>query len=273
MNLIKSSLDGLNSLVGGYYAKNRMSIFSKPMVGKTLFLLQEAFWIAKTTGKKVLFIDTEVDKELFINIWADKFEKRFSVKRDRIIIKELRDIYLLLDFHGVKIKVNISKRKGKLTADKVDEVKIEDSEIFKLIGKRRVGTVIYDSVTDPFKKEFGAGTANLPARSSVLGFLYNHIDKLIDKKGVTVITSHHLSKNPTNPSSEETMTGGDSIYYSSKIILQLKGFRSVNLKDYRMLILVRYPDRPKFEDVTYLKYGDEGVVDVSKEEVDELRRS
>jgi len=271
MNLIKSNLEGLNSLVGGYDKKNRMSIFSKPMVGKTLFLLQEAFWIAKTTGKKVLFIDTEGDKDLFLDVWSSKFEERFGIKRDRIIVKEVRDINPIMEFHGVKIKVNISKKGSKLTVNKIEEVEIEESELSKIVGKRRIGTVIYDSITASFK-EFGTGTPNLPARADVMGFLYNRIDKLIDKKKVTVITSHHLSKNPTDPRAEERMKGGDSIYYTSKVILQLKKFRTDKLENYRMLVLVRYPNKPKFSDVRYLRYDDNGVVDVSKEEMDKLRK-
>jgi len=271
MNLIESNLDGLNSLVGGYDKKNRMSIYSKPMVGKTLFLLQEAFWIAKTTGKKVLFIDTEGDKDLFMNVWSSRFEKRFGIKRDRIVVKEVRDINPIMEFHGVTIKVNISKKGSKLTANKIKEIEIENSELSKLIGKRKIGTVIYDSITASFK-EFGTGTPNLPARSDVMGFLYNRIDKIIDKKKVMVITSHHLSSNPADPFSEERMKGGDSIYYYSKVILQLKEFGGRGLKDYRMLILIRYPDKPKFSDVTYLRYCDEGVFDVTKEEIDELKK-
>ena len=268
VEIIHSDLNAINDLIEGFDKSNIISLYANPYTGKTLLALQESYYLAKKTGKNVLYIETEGGTNRFISRWDSKLKQKYNIKKEEtpIILQCKREILDLLEFHGIKLTIDITK-KGKTTVIKLEEAKVMPIE--KIIQKENIGVIIYDSFTEPFRA-FGSASQGLPARSDTVGYLFEAILKLIDKYHLTVITLNHASLNPTNPFAPAEMRGGSVIRYLSKIILYLESFRGVKLANYRKLHIIRYPDKAAWSQTTYLKYTDDGIRDANIDEIKEI---
>ena len=269
MKLIKSSLGAINSIIEGYDTENICSIYAPSTTGKTLLLVQEAYCLAKATKKKVLFLDSEGGIKRFLAKWGEIFINKYEAKESDIVTELARSPEKLLELHGVNIELAISDKGHKMSGVKVKEIEFEKIPIVKLIKQKKIGTVIYDSMTAPFEK-FGTRTVNLAARSDVQGYLFTKMLEIMDRSGVIVLVSHHSSINPQKPFDIAKIKGGSGVWYHSKIIIYLERFKGNRLANYRKIHLVRFPNKASWSVKHFCEYTDDGIVDISDEEMQNI---
>ncbi|RKY98978.1 MAG: hypothetical protein DRQ10_06850, partial [Candidatus Hydrothermota bacterium] len=112
-NAIPSSIPLFNSIFGGYAHSELTAIYGVPMAGKSLFLLQEAYYFL-SQGYRVIWVDTEGGIKQMHSAWADKLRSRFQVpNRKHINFFIIRSPIRFMQFlTGYDIHIEYGKKTG-----------------------------------------------------------------------------------------------------------------------------------------------------------------
>ncbi|MHA1333238.1 MAG: AAA family ATPase [Candidatus Odinarchaeia archaeon] len=262
--LVKSSLEAVNKMIGGYPTKIPVGLYGRTMVGKTIFAIQEATKIASELGGNVLYIGTEGGEELFINEWLPSFNERFGCNV-KFSLLQARNIVSLLRLHGFEIELRIT---GKIDVRLLGQC---ENVINKVISNnsKNIKVVVYDSITNPLKTAFPSERINYPARASALNMLMNSIHDIAINNDVAVLMIHHASFDPTLTKGQAggvlrpRIASGDAITYNTKILLCLIQ-TSTKITNLRKIYLVRYFNKPEWSESAFVEIRDDGFWDVVK---------
>lgn len=263
----KSSLDDLNEKFGGFLYSNDgcVSLYAKYGTGKTLFQIQESYFLS-SLGVRTLLIDTEGGALSMIARWKNVFEKRFNVSSKNIFIEQKKSLESLMEYLGYKVSVVFKaadKRgeKGKLefrVINTIDRPKIEED-----IKTYDINMIMVDTVSSPIRQAFTSEQQNFPARASATALIYGKLLRLQDEKDVGLLTTHQAEYNPMDlygTIESVKIRGGEVPMYYSKRVLFMDARDKKDLVNYRRLWIVRMEDRPKFSEVIPLKITDAGFV-------------
>jgi RecA/RadA recombinase len=296
MKYIKSSIEGLNEVYGGflYNSDEIVAIYGKPQVGKTLFCLQEAV----ASGKNVLYIDTEGGFKGMAQKWYDIFRERFKAKGS-IFLESCRTLDALTEFFGFKTRVVFKvaddekekeekgDKKEKKVPNTVEEKvamlkaaerkqlnekgkmefrvieRYENALVDGWIKEKNIGFVILDSISAPIRVLMPEERQNLPARATAMALLMGKLVSLQHKYNVCVLVTNHASFDPTDmysnrDSTSPTMRGGISVHHFSKRIIYMDERRGKDYRDYRRLWIMRIEDEPRAGAVVGVKIDDAG---------------
>jgi len=282
MRRITSSLNAINSLIGGYESGLLTAFFGPPMSGKSTLLCQEAFYFSQFFGS--LFIDTEGGLINLLNAWKNVFEKRFNTQADiveiisaaenekirykfnpenfnntPIFIINLRAVKKLLEFFGVLCDIEVSKT-GKYSF----RYKGVCSSLCKeLLENFNVKMIVIDSLTNPINV-FSGGLVNYPARADAEKLLFKEFQNICDEYSPYFIITHHMTRDPQNPYSVPDIPGGKVIRHNTKISLYLEIPKSRRYRDYRRLWLDRYFDKPRLSEKRIIVITNRGFFDADK---------
>jgi len=264
---VKSYLNSITDIVGEFKPHNIYSIYGDAMVGKTLYLLGEAFNLA-SQGMRVIWIDTEGGFNEFYNRWAGVFKQRFGYKDD-IMYVWLMAYSDVMRYFGFDVSVDYNK--DKLSVLVHGEVKKGENTIYDVVGQKKNYVIIIDSMSSIFRLQFGSNTQNFPARADAMSLLIYALSRFMAKTDGFVITSNHESINPTNPYlAHGEMRGGNVVKYYSKFILYFEKRDKKALSNYRKIWGVRIPDKPDWSIYRWAKITNNGYEDSSDAEVEKV---
>ncbi len=265
--LVKSDLENINSLIEGYDTQIPLAVYGVAKTGKTLFGIQESFWLMKQTGKNALFFSTEIGIDRYVEKWEPVFREKFKVPDTlKFIIKECPPqdghLVLILKEFGKHLKMEMSEH-GKVD---ISFLKRDDeSPIEKLITKENIGILVIDSLTKPFKSEEFAGVLkNLPSRATGVTIWLNAIHTLTLKHKLLTFVTHHASLDPTKPYALAYMTGGSDINYDFKIQIYMEQSKSLQYSNMRWVHLVRFLNVKEWAKKTRLWVDNGGYKDVDE---------
>lgn len=267
----------IDEMVGGKISNDVVyAIYGESQVGKTITTLNLVYSLSEKLKEKgvnsnILLIDTEGGLHRFVDAWDAKLRARFDAGDVHLVVK--RTIFSLMKFHGVDIELKTSD-KGKMTL--MLKGISTPSIIEELIEKHKIGIVVYDSLTAPLRI-FPSAQENFPVRSDVTGLLLARILDLIEKYGVFVFITHHVSMNPANPYAQPGVRGGSIVKYLSKAIFYIeragKGSAGRGKRaNYRKIWLVRWFDKADWSEMRWFKITDVGVEDVTPKEIEAITR-
>lgn len=265
---IPSSLENINTLFEdkAYNSDQIFTVYGKSGVGKSYFLLQEAYYFT-TLGYNVLYIDTEGGAIGMMKKKLPYFEKRFGKRNGDIFWKiDAKQAKDLAKYFGYDITFKLKKKKGdkkasgkiELSVNSIDEL----PEIENDIVKYKINIVIIDSISSPTKIFSTSKSQNLPARDDYTSLLYTTLISLQSKYNVIVMISAHASFNPTDPYHQiAEVRGGGTVHYFGKRIVYIDKRQSSKYSDYRRFWLKR-GEAKSFNKATVLKIDEDGYHDV-----------
>lgn len=265
MNGIRSRLKIVNEN-GGWLKKQINSIYAPSMAGKSLLMIDEAYW-QLSNDVKVVILDTEGGVDVMLEKWDKVMRDKYNVqdKRKKIKVLETRSFEGFMEMLGKDVKRRSSK-KGKFTIEYVGEKKaplrnyLQDGSI-----------LVIDSFTSPFRVGFPSSTENLPARADAMGLAIDGLFKIVEEKDVAIVLLHHASLNPTNPyENVGVIRGGNTVMHFSKTLYYLQPQRKKVLKNVRKMYGVRMLNKPSWEEYMWLYYSDNGVSLIKEEDVEKL---
>jgi hypothetical protein len=298
--IIKSSCENINSLlkIGGYPTRTLIGIFGPSGSAKSILCWQEAFFFLKQSQKNVLYFGTEGGEEMYPQLWFSRWKERFALKSEdlqRVYVLSMRDIQKILELHGyiVRIKREYSGKLDVLTTG-LNLKKYEKEGKFKgaylspieeFVVNNNVGMIIVDSISNPIDLEFsGGGYLDFPARAGITSKWLNVLQRIASRMDVLILTVYHHSVRPGSEPDLSTLKdvpkikGGEITEYNLKIILYLHNSPLSSLEDIsalselRRMYLVRFFDEAKWAASASLMINDTGIYDISKDEIDILRK-
>jgi len=267
-NAVPSSIPLINSIFGGYAYSELTAIYGVPMAGKSLLLLQEAYYCL-SQGYRVVWIDTEGGISRMHEAWADKFRSRFRVpNRKHIDFITIRSPIRFLRFlTGYDVQIEYGKKTG-LTIK--GRLKKKDNDLLSKHVRDNT-LIIIDSFTQPFRLGFSSDSQNLPARASAMAFALSGLYDIMDSHSNTAaITTVHASLNPTNPYERANPHGGNTILYNAKAVMLLDIPKSKKLSDFRRLIAVRTPYAKSWTKLFWLQIQSDGYHQVDPSKIQEI---
>ena len=274
---LSSSLKPLNDVFGGnvYPSRSIFSVYAKPNVGKTLFLLQESFYFL-SQGYNILYIDTEGGVAEKLIAWKDIFKERFGKPKGSIKFKVMRRLEDIMYYFGYKVISRYVSADKKGTKGKHEFQVIEtllEPPIDKEIKENKISVVIIDSVSSPFRTAFQiSAQQNHPAKSDAMAIFYDSLLALQDKYDVFILTSHHASVNPANMYNViPRMRGGDTPVFYSKRIFALDRREKKGQKHYRRFWLVRADGFEDFSVIVFSKIDYLGYRELTDNEKEGIR--
>lgn len=250
-----SSLKALNFLVGDEFYSNAFvsAVYGEPKVGKTLLLVQDAFYLA-SQGANVLFLDTEGSLEM-IRKWKGVFEARFG-KKGKLFYDKALTMESLLKKVGLQCEVIRKEKKSEFRV-----VNVGKSEI------KGVDYVLIDSISAPFR-ELTSNQQDFPVRADAMGNLMLGLMRLMEEEGCGVMMSVHASFNPANPfDTKAKMRGGSVVEYFTKRVIYVDKREAKELSDYRRIWLVRGEDEREWSRAVAVKISELGFEDITSEEM------
>lgn len=272
---IKSSLDSLNNLYGGYlYSSDIMVVlYAKYDVGKTILSLQEAFYAA-SVGHNVLIIDTEGGTKEKIAAWKDAFFRRYK-KKGNIFFESKRTLESLSEYFGKKVKVMFEQAdkkgdKGRMDFRVIQSVK--EPEIDIAVKDNKIDFIILDSLSDPIRKAIPNAKQNNPAKDSASSQLLGKLLNIQERLGTSLLVTAHASFDPANQYAmveDVQARGGSTFRHSAKRVLYMDKRQMQGLQDYRRVWMVRGENEPSLSAIQGVKYTDAGVIESDKG-IDEL---
>lgn len=291
MRFWKTGCSVLDELLGGGIPHQEVTgIFGSPEVGKSWLvhqiaatMLSQAEESDKYDDQGLLIVDTEVSGGMMVHEYMnDIFQERFGNEKTPEIyfaddLKELLKLFHL----DIGFKQGDSGKIEKLMLTERDGRKNPPYDLKSVDGRKKDWfAVIIDSLSRPLKGEVGTQTKNLPARADIVNRIYHELQMIARKGDTSVVSTYHVTSNPTQQADMGRPTGGDNVFYNTKFLVQLFGYAPKKARD-------RYPDRdfgdakalriyrhPLKKDYERLKYypvyqvKDYGFVDV--DEYDEL---
>ena len=232
------------------------NLIGSSKIGKSLFCIQCSSLFSITTGKPVLYIDTEaalISEEVQKRILGF-FNKRFNGEAS-IDFVDIRDLTSFADFLGLNIKILPTETGKRLDAMIQYSTVTEESPIFELIKDVGYGMLVIDSFSALIKRAVPVPPQqNFPARAAIINVLFGRLDEVVSKLRIPCIAVNHISIAPDNPYSKGRLYGGSAMFYNSKLILQILGGKDQNKRRFR---LVYMPGRTEEEIEIELKrnYG------------------
>jgi len=254
--LINPSIPELTSLFPGYIEGVPVAWYGEGEAGKSIFMLQEASWIAKCIGKNILIVGTEGGEDILKDMWFPVFSKRFDSTQECYVL-DAQSMEELLKVFGKKVEIKTSD-KGK--AD-IIVTGTCDNKVSKLVTAHEIGIVIIDSLTMPFRTEFAGGRMNFAGRADAQCLILGEVRRL-SRKGVFALVSHHATVDPTNPYAKPAITGGKNILHNFKISLYIQKSKSTNIDKMRIrkLYLTRFFNKQGWREFAKIQLVDEGFV-------------
>ncbi|MGI0057752.1 MAG: hypothetical protein ACREAK_10335, partial [Nitrosarchaeum sp.] len=253
---IKSGLKAISELIGEYNREAIHAIYGASQVGKTTLGMQLLYEASEMLQQDVLFYDTEGGAKEFIKLWDGVLRKRYP-KAKEIHVRMYRNWKDILKDHG-KTATPRTSDTGKmdvLVTEEKDPSPLED-----FIVKKKIGMILYDSITMPMKT-FGSARQNFPARNYAQTLWLSSMIDIIDRHNCIIFASHHASKDPALPYAAEEMTGGSAVQYFSKILFYMKKWRAKGATAYRTIKLQRYFNKAPNEFEMLLKITANGYID------------
>ncbi len=249
-----SSLQGINNLISQYYPILH-AYYASPGTGKTLLMLQEAHYASVSANRLSIYLDTEGGAEIMYMRWREKFDNRFGKGEVRVFT--LTDLHSLLKALGYEVE--LSKKSGVVNFEKVEKI----STIFDCLGFDPA-MVILDSMSKVLKTTFTGDRRNFGPRAQAINYICSSLADEAYKAEIPVIVTHHASKDPAG-GKKPAMYGGDAAKYEFKVVLYLqKKPGHENIID---VYLTRYFDKESWKHKATVMVTDEGVVDVTQEEL------
>jgi len=265
-----SSVKSLNDMMNGYaYTSDEIvALYGMSNTGKTLFALQEAFYLA-SKGEVVLFIDTEGGIRSFAQGWAPTFIKRFGDIKGDIFFEHRATIESLFEYFGDRVQI-VFKSAKKDSKGKVEMRLIEsiDSALLKTIEDNNISFLVVDSISAPIRAAVPASQENYPTRSDLTARLFSWLVRAQEQHDIGVLVLNHASINPANPyaGSYASIRGGTVVKHYSKRIIYLDRREARAFKSIRRFWLVRMENKPDWSDVALAEITDEGYKSLSFDE-------
>ena len=246
----------VDSLLGGGIPLGTItSIFAEPGTGKTLLSAQIALSTIKETGKEIIVVETEGNREQDYLQLLFKFKDRWGLTEEEITSKinfqtvlgdyDNQAIVTLLKMVGYQATMERSKKGDKYTV-RFDNCKpiLTDKEL------KSSSIIIIDSLTKPIKASIGHKTQNLPARADMIARFFDRLVQMSTKYEIGVVINHHASVNKAQLFGRDfgRIYGGDEVYYNSKYVLLLldsdMSARTKYGKGARRVSLIKHPFNP-----------------------------
>ena len=258
-----SPLENLDYLFDGYAftSEEIFGLFGQPQTGKTLLAFQTAYYLT-SKGYNVLYIDTEGSLTGFARVWFPRLEERYGPLEDRDMeVKVLKSLPELLQYFGYKNPRIIVK--GEKYEFHVDDV-IRPAPVEEDIKRLRIDFLILDSITAPLRV-FPTRQQNFPSRADAIASIMSQLLYLQGAYNIGILTTHHSSKNPTNPYDIwERVVGGQVLRYYIKRLVNIKPYNKQD-PDVRKLWLLRGEGERMFGRVSVVKITKQGYIDLPKE--------
>jgi len=263
-----SSIQGINEMfIGGAYSSKLISgIFGLPEIGKSLYCIQEAYWLI-SKGYKVLFVDTEGSLESQLDTWEPIFMERFGINdeiiNDNFLIEDqYRKLDKLMTYLGYKTKVRMKGSKVVIDCDELrDDRKKYNSEFEKDIYENKVDFIIFDGLSNPIRLAFPSDIQNNPAKSFAEGKIIEKLSEMQDKYRLGCLMTLQATFNPANPYDNGVhLRGGLSVRYNVKRILSITKREKKGLEDIRQVWMVRGETGKPMSNMTFMKYTDLGII-------------
>jgi KaiC/GvpD/RAD55 family RecA-like ATPase len=256
----------VNDWIGEYPSEVLIGFFGEARAGKTIFLLQEAYYNLKEGN--VLIIDTEFDKKEFIKVWDSRFRKRFGIDSGDVYVGTFSNMDELFKFIGMNVKFTVEKD-GKITVNYIGNVK---NDLEEMISKKKIKVVIVDSVTELFSTEFPGGLKNFPARKDAESLFFLNLLKLAYKHKLYMFGTHHVSLGLLRYA-KPIMKGGSEIRHLFKLWFYLEHTQhtKTSLQGLRRIYLVRNFKHLDWSKEQMIILRDDGFHEISKEEVEKLK--
>ena len=268
-----SSIEGINELFigGGYSSKLITGIFGLPEIGKSLFCIQEAYYLI-SKGYKVLFIDTEGSLESQLDTWEPIFMERFgiddnTVNENLLIEDRYRKLENIMTYLGYKSKVKMKGSKVVIDCDELrDERKKYNYEFEKDVEKNKIDFIIFDGLSNPIRLAFPSDIQNNPAKSFAEGKIIEKLSEMQDRYKIGCLMTLQASFNPANPYNNDVhLRGGLSVRYNVKRILSITKREKRGLEDIRQVWMVRGETGKPMSNMKFMKYTDLGILDLDAE--------
>lgn len=264
----KSNLEAMNDLFSGepYNSDQIFAIYAESETGKTLFLMQEAYYLT-TQGYNVMWLDTEGGFIEFLNDWYEVMESRFGEQQGMLDWQPVNGTKHLLEFFGYNVEM---KTDGKVDLNIKKAEKLEDTEIYKTMKKNKIDFIILDSITDPLRA-FMSKQQDYPAKADCAGLIFRTLKLLMTEFKCPVVTTNHASFNPANPFEVHAkLRGGSTVYYYSKKIVYIDKRAKKDLDMFRRFWLVRSANEKSWSRVTGGKVDDLGYNDITDDQLDDI---
>ena len=272
-----------NVMNGGVPLGTPVGFYGIQNIGKSLLATQTAIRFA-SEGYDVIYLDTEAFYQLDedwnrITGW---FIKRWNLDesvRDRIHLKQMRDLFALGRYFGIEFQIvqeqarisamaKFPKKWGEKDTKVTHQSQnwITYSQAYKdLISLDKPGLVIIDSITVPIKSKIASTTQNFPARASLLQTLLDVALVTANEFNIGFIVTNHGTKNPMGYG-VQPWGGANMIYYVKRWIGLLDGLkadREVYGEQVRRVYRYRWPGLMEIMSRVLLA-KDTGYIDVGQ---------
>lgn len=272
-----SSLENVNEAFGGkmYSSTSLISIYGKSKVGKTLFLLQDAYYLA-SLGYNVLYIDTEGASEEMIATKFPIFETRFGkLKGDVFFSPDQKDLESLAKYLGYDVLINLKTKKDEGGKLEFAVLNIDDvAQIEKDIISKKIDVIMLDSITAPLSVFQTSKQQNLPARSDCIALILRSLIKLQNKYNVAIANTGHATFNPADMYAKlADIIGGRLLHHYSKRMVYIdtregKGpLPAKGTGSLRRFWIARYANIQSFSLCPIAEITDIGYIPVTDEKV------
>lgn len=258
MALLKSDLEAVNKLIGGWPSGIPVNLFGAFMSGKTLLTLQEAYYIVSQRGGEITILDGDGGADVFWNQWKDVFTLKYGVEPKVNIIPSGNEMMFL----GASQKVPYMKMRIFEAFGVNARVKMGEKCEFEAVGISKpqipdnTTVLVIDSFSQPMKDCFH-GVQSFGGRAGAENMLFGLIKSwLFDHPDSFCFVNCHQSANPLT--GEVTIAGGSPVIQNSKVSLYLDKIKG---KSYAKLWVFRYPNVEPWSKYEWLRYSDLGVSD------------
>lgn len=278
---IPSSLDCINEMFEDDLYNNNEAValagFTK--LGKSLFAVQESIYLA-SNGYNVLYLDTEGSAQSMIEKWSKALGERFDSGKDGTLVlpQSFLDYKQLCRFLGWDVEISWEKKKPELLVKE----EFKEKEINKIVAEKKIDIIIVDSITS-ILKVVPASRQNFPTRAGLADIIFSSLNRVMDTYGTSVLTTHHISKDPVNPFpsvEDNIISGGAPVFYNSKRVMLIdrrehNGKPKKDVKNYRRFWLIRDENHDEYSRVAIAKITNSGYhsVDDPEEAETDLTKS
>jgi len=281
---MKSGIESIDRVIDDVFpAYEPISIFGRPLTGKTVFSLQTAWWIISQRGGSVLYCDIDGGGDLMLRVWKPIFDARFGfTDPDAVQVHYLpmmavrqypkgnvKHIYLdlpIFALFGIRARVEVSEG-GKATYVPEGVCKAE------ILNYPDARVLIIDTWSELTKRCF-TGMASFEGRARATSQLYGELRNFAlkrqqEKNEIFIFILHHASIHPQT--GKISISGGSEVLHNSKYAYMIEKIPAYQGK-YGRFYVYRYPNIAEFSKFAYFGYQDMGLVDISQQELEFLEK-
>jgi len=284
MSIISTGCDSIDKVMnGGIPLGSPVGFYGIQNIGKSILSTQVAVRFA-SLDYDVVYIDTEAFYQLE-NDWnriTGWFIKRWGLDesvRDRIHLKQMRDLFALGRYFGIEFQITqeqarvsaMAKFPKKWTSKDTKTTHqsqdwITYSEAYKeLRSFKKPGLIIIDSITVPIKSKIASTTQNFPARASLIQTMLDTALVIANEFNIGFIITNHGTKNPMMYGIQP-WGGANMIYYVKRWVGLLSGLKADREKygeQVRRIYRFRWPGLMETMSHAILA-KDTGYIDIGK---------